>query len=351
MLGVLTSYEDFKRNRISNVYIIAAVVAAFFTNIVDNYLAMAPWSTKQLYMQTTILNACISLLAGFVLWYFKIWRAGDGKLFFAYASLLPISTYYYGYLNYFPSFAILINTLIPLFLLLTLNLWITTDSNEKFETLKKIMNPKQIFYMLVLLISTQWVLSFLFHYLLSTDDVFITGYLSLFILIFFMDYFQESLYKLSVVVALLRLLMDYGTITSQTFITHFILPFALLILAINFIMGLSSFRFNERVRIMNLKPGMCCSERIIQKGRFYITSATSKEAAKYLNINYENLTNSDVEKLKKLYKVHKLKFNELTMRQTMPFAPFLFLGVLLTILVRGDIVTYSKLFLLPYIIH
>jgi hypothetical protein len=117
----------------------------------------------------------------------KYGELGTESCFFAYAFLLPISTYYYGYLNYFPSFAILISTLIPLFLLLALNLWITTDSNEKFETLKKIMNPNQIFYMLALLISTQWVLSFLFHYLLSTDDVFIAGYLSLFILIFFYE--------------------------------------------------------------------------------------------------------------------------------------------------------------------
>lgn len=55
----------------------------------------------------------------------------------------------------------------------------------------------------------------------------------------------------------------------------------------------------------------------------------------FLDLEPEGLTYSQVKKVKKLNK--KLKLSHIAVSETMPFAPFLFLGILLTILLQGNI--------------
>jgi len=349
ILGAITSYEDVKKNRISNKYIVSATIVAFLTNVVWNYLATAPWDTKLLYIQTTLLNACLCLLIGFLLWYLSVWRAADGKLFFAYAFLLPISTYYYGYTQPFPSFSILVNTLVPTFLILTLNLWVATSNDEKFGIVRTLANRRQLFYMLLSLLSVQWLFSILFKHLALTNDFLITGLFSTLLLLFLTNRFGSVLYEISIPLVLLRIILDYEPMLSINFIIQFLTLFALFVL-LNFITNLGSFRFNERIKITELKPGMHCAEKIVRRGKLYVVSAPPTNEAEYLNINYENLTNDDIKKLRLLRSKDRLKCPELTVRQTLPFAPFLFMGVLLTILIRGDIITYSKLTMLGYVL-
>jgi prepilin signal peptidase PulO-like enzyme (type II secretory pathway) len=164
-----------------------------------------------------------------------------------------------------------------------------------------------------------------------------------------MNKIQDFIYEASIPIVILRILIDYETITSYNFIIQFLLLFGLFIL-VAIITNLGSFRFNERVGISNLRPGMCCVEKVLKKGRFYIKSATSRRATESLNLSYENLNDNDIKKLNELHKTGKLKFRELAIKQTMPFAPYLFLGVLLTILIRGDIITYLKILIsrLPF---
>lgn len=337
LLGVITSYEDARKNKISNKYVAMATVFAFLTNVLWSYLSPAPAETKMLYIQATLLNAFLAFAVGFLLWRCGIWRAGDGKLFFAYSFLLPISTYYYGFVMYFPSFTILLNTLVPTFLLLTLNVWVTTSNEEKFKILRGLMNPRNIVYAFLSLINIQWILSILFK-LLSIKDTIAPTYLSILALLFITDRFQELIYKTSIPLFLLRLFFDYETLLSPTLIIQFTLMFAFFILLIPFITNLGSFRFNDRVKLTRLKPGMCCAERIVRKGRFYERSSTAKRGI--LKMNYESLTADDIERLKRLSKQGKVRFDELVIRHTIPFAPLLFLGVLLTILLKGDIITH-----------
>ena len=341
ILGAVTSFDDIKKNRISNGHIIAALVLAFSINIIGSFLAPAQTETKMQYIQTTLINASISLLVGFALWYLRLWRAGDGKLFFAYSFLFPISVYYYGYIQHFPSFAILINTFIPLFLVLALNSLIKTSNDEKFEILKDIATPQRLFYSLLSLISAQWILSILFRNLLSIEDLLTTGSISAILLTVLVGSFQQTLQEFSIPIVLLRLLLDYNTMASSSFVNQIPLLFAFF-LSLEFITRLSSFRFNERVRINDLKAGMCCADRITRKGKHYVLSHSE---SKSLHLNYDDLKEADIRKLLLMHKKGRLKFAELVVRQTVPFAPFLFLGVLLTILIRGDIITYSKMVL------
>jgi hypothetical protein len=351
LLGAITSFEDIKNNKIRNTYIACALLFGICTNVLLPIIAEGSWYFVSIYLMTTLINAIMALVAGFALWYSKIWRAGDGKLFFAYAFLLPITVYHYGYLPYFLSFSLLINILTIVFFLLCLNLWIITSTDEKLEILKNSTNPKQLFYMLTSLISTQWLLSILFRQLLPTADVLTTGLISIVLLTFLTNRYQNAVYKASIPIMVLRILVDFGTMASYSFISQLAILFILFVVVVNFITNLGSFRFTERVKIVNLKPRACCTEKIIRKEGSYTKSSTSGKIEEVLKLNYEDLTDADIKKLNLLHKRGRLKFKELTIRQTIPFAPFLLLGVLLTILIRGDVIAYSSLIVLRYLIQ
>jgi hypothetical protein len=64
------------------------------------------------------LNATISFGLGFLLWTLGLWAAGDGKLFGVLAFLLPLAVYRNNYLNWFPSFVLFFNTFIGVFVIL-----------------------------------------------------------------------------------------------------------------------------------------------------------------------------------------------------------------------------------------
>ena len=55
------------------------------------------------------------------------------------------------------------------------------------------------------------------------------------------------------------------------------------------------------------------------------------------------LTAEDVRELQKLRKKGELKFDEIKIAKTVPFAPFMFLGVLLTYLLQGSLFYYLNL--------
>ncbi|NYZ78837.1 hypothetical protein H0N99_01685 [Candidatus Micrarchaeota archaeon] len=348
-IGLTTSYDDIKKNKIRNKYIAYALLFGIGTNVLLPLITEGSWFLYSDYLRQTLMNALLALFAGFALWYFKIWRAGDGKLFFAYAFLIPLSIYNYGHLAYFQSLTLLVNTLISLFLLLSLNVWITTSTDEKIEILKNSLNPKQLFYILMSLISTQWLLAILVQPLLPTGDILTTGSLAIIFLTLLMNRYQETVYEASIPLVILRILIDYKTMSSYAFMSQLIILFILFVGVVNFITSLGSFRFSERIKIMNLKSSAYCAEKIVRRGEFYEASLAPKEDEQLLDLNYENLTDKDIKKLNLLYKNCKLKCDELTIRQTIPFAPFLFLGVLLTLLIRGDVVAYSRFLLLKYL--
>mgnify|MGYP006971713038 CR=1 FL=1 len=72
------------------------------------------------YWALVALNTTLSFGLGFLLWNLGLWAAGDGKLFGLLALLLPLSVYRYNYLNWFPSFVLFFNTFIAVFAILVL---------------------------------------------------------------------------------------------------------------------------------------------------------------------------------------------------------------------------------------
>jgi Flp pilus assembly protein protease CpaA len=120
VIGLTCSYTDIKYGKIFNKVIMAGILYALFLylTLFFNNLFFLHNKDNFYYLFETVLNGLISLIVGYLIWYFKLWSAGDAKLFTVYALLVPLNFYSKNHVLYFPSLILLINLFVPLFLAL-----------------------------------------------------------------------------------------------------------------------------------------------------------------------------------------------------------------------------------------
>lgn len=126
-VGVITSYEDFKDSKIRNrwvlfglaysfvVYLTSWFLQRFFPeNIVSLNFGDEVFSYLLWNFDKWSINLVISVSIAYILWHYKIWAAGDAKLFITYAALIPMGQYSKVYFNYyFASYLLLLSIFIP----------------------------------------------------------------------------------------------------------------------------------------------------------------------------------------------------------------------------------------------
>ncbi len=109
LLGIITSYSDIKYGKIRNKWIIIFGIFGICANFIIflNYYidGILNWS----YALAFVSNFVIAFFVSFILYYFDIWSAGDGKLFTVFAILVPLSIYSIGYVKIFPALTLLMN--------------------------------------------------------------------------------------------------------------------------------------------------------------------------------------------------------------------------------------------------
>lgn len=123
IFGAIITKGDLSRGKIRNVVIGAGLIAGLFGYIVAVVWIYAMRSDASLsYFFDVGVNFLISILCGYLLWHYKLWAAGDAKFFILLSFLVPLRFYENGYLPYFPSSALVINIFTPLFLLLLIKM-------------------------------------------------------------------------------------------------------------------------------------------------------------------------------------------------------------------------------------
>lgn len=139
-IGAVTSWQDLRCGKIKNKWVVLGLIyglglilvfflwdltaqsaTKFFYLKIKGMPADSPvlvFTITFQYLEAVVINFLFSMAAGFAMWKFGAWSAGDAKLFFVFSLLLPLKYYSKSYLPLFPSFALLINIFIPIFFFL-----------------------------------------------------------------------------------------------------------------------------------------------------------------------------------------------------------------------------------------
>jgi len=335
--GIWTSYTDIKTGKIKNYSILLLLLAAVFLNIfyTKSFLTHPLLST---------INISIAIVGSVLIWLCGLWSAADSKLFIAFTALIPV-TLYKPIISYFPGISILANSVIPLFIFSFFYVIFKTSIKEKKETIINLVKPRfmiQTFLAILALMSISNVISHVFNislnYFLTITMLFAVMWLVEQKLKFKLSYFFLAAISLSAI-------FFHELIFTMSFFLNWII-FSCLIIFIFFLINLSRFVYTKPIRLTELKMGMIPAEMILKRREKYFKKSISfitplimlreRSIDKPLfGYNPDGIINKDIEKVLKLYKEKKLPFDEIRICKTVHFAPFIFLGVLLTYFAKG----------------
>ena len=188
-IGIVTSFEDYKSSKIRNKWVLVGLIYAaiiyllawliyYLTGKQDlGLVASFIWNFDK-----WCINLTISITVAYLLWHFKMWGAGDAKLFIAYAALIPMGQYSKVYFNYyFASFLLLLSIFVPatvflflramLYFLKRLNFAKARDSLTNLQEVK--INKPKIFELVKVLFG--FFVFFLFFIMLRQEFVSLVG--------------------------------------------------------------------------------------------------------------------------------------------------------------------------------
>jgi len=361
-LGIITSYEDIKIGKIRNKWVILALIYAFVVYsglIVHSYFSVG---INLPYLIELSTNFVFVVGVGFGLWYFGIWTAGDGKLFIAFSALLPLSVYSQGYQKWIPSSVLLINIFIPASIILICFMLFKTKMMDikkaSMAFLKQFFQPKQFVDSVIYLFAIYWVVGLLLSSVGLSNSYILKMILTIFVFSSLAKKLKNKAIYIMLMITLARFIVD-----KSVYSLSFLVDFLILLFIWRFLMGflrgsvakLGQEVFAKTIRVNKLKPGMILSEAIQKKEKltkeelndlkklpdtriikhkkeYYIQRPKSSfELNNFIDEEAEGLTTEQIDKIRKMG-IKKMK-----VCQTIPFASFMFLGVVLTIIANGNI--------------
>lgn len=347
--GLVSTYWDVKKGIIKNKLIMIMLITAAFVHLSNLLITPSLFNL----LPNFVLNMGFSILVGMLLWAISIWPAGDAKLFIAFSSLIPLGLF--GNLDSpFVSFDFLINTFVPVFFAMFIFLIIKSERSAIKKSLEFTFNPYNMFMVFIVVVGFLWFilkgvafLGILLNYFIIIIILFVIMEISNKIVPVNMEYVYVFL-------VVLRLVVDYRNVFTLGYLYELLSIIFAFVIVRYFIIDLGFRGFTVPKKIKDLKPGMCLAEGIAEsrekdvnyeKKRIVFFSLPQammeKRRVKFIHrVSFDGLTKRDVEKIKKLRKEGKIPFNEIMVHVSTPFAVFLFMGIVLTILLQTNFVTY-----------
>ncbi|NIO20601.1 MAG: hypothetical protein GTN76_07655 [Candidatus Aenigmarchaeota archaeon] len=352
-LGILTTYEDVKKRIIRNKVVLIALLVAPFLHIYQ--LIQAPEMIS--FIPNLIINLIFAVFVGFLIWLINIWPAGDAKLFMAYSFLLPLNVYAVSK-NSFISFDYAVNVFVPVFVFMFFLLMLRSKRSEIKETLKSTFDSYRIFMAAIVIVGFLWFFMELLYFFGIPFNYFIIVILLFIIMEFFERIGTFSLELTFIAAAVIRLLIDYRNVFTLGYLYYLVAVLVAFVIFRYFVIELGFKGYTVKKKISELETGMCLAEGIIENKvdqkvgyekkkitQFSIPQILSEKITKnYIHsISFEGLSKNDVKKIKRLRKEGKIKFNEILVHMSMPFAFFLFLGILMTIFFNGSFMAFLRM--------
>lgn len=327
LLGCISSFTDVKVGKIPNLLVFPMIAAAALLGLFSNNISMF------------FLNAFLAFLFGFCLYLARLWSAGDSKLFLAFAMLFPMQ-FYSNTLSLFPSFSLLLNSFIPAFIVLFLFSLFKTTTKQKIEAMRFSLQPKILASLAVILFAFYWLLFYVFSLIAFPLDFFLIV-LILFLFISVLEtIFPKKLVFVAGALSIVFAFLNFNELIQPNFWIVFVLILASMILLRFFILFLGFFAFGKRTEIKELKPGMVLLEGVfernglLEKKKLFFPSlvnALQDIRTNYVfNLGSSGLTAENISFLIEKNKLGNVRFHSLLVQETIPFAPLLFLGTILT---------------------
>ncbi len=373
LIGGISVFTDIKYGIIKNKLILIGLIWALllYAGLVLYAIFYLDQDREAInYVLEMVLNSLLAFGVGYSLWRAGLWAAGDTKLFTLYAFLIPLNFYSTNYFNYFPSLVLLINTFFPvvLFLLGEFLFFLFRKSifaiNQAFLSKKMVINWKnllksirleqkiassvKVYLNYVAIFFILRVLIQVWNYLFAREIS--ANYALAFVISFaFRKYFINRLVKNKLTVIILLFLTSgytiYLIVNNQvdnlinTLATSFIF-----MIAIGLLMKILNL-YIEKKEIKKIKIGQLKNNMVIVKDDIKeITKRINKKnLEENLYFNYSDaLTTEQIGFLERVFAGEPE--TEIRVYKTFAFAPFMFLAYIITLLLKGSIISFTLTF-------
>lgn len=309
VLGLITSYEDIRFGKIRNKWVLTAVALAALTHLLLH---------SQFF--EVLANFLLACAVGFLLWIARLWTAGDGKLFIAFAALLPGLNLY--------SLDLLFNIfLVSIAVLLLVAFQKFRLANFSF---RGSLSPVALLKSVVCVFSVYWLAS-----MLPLPGRYAASVLTVAVLLILQPARLRTVFYFLIAVSVARLFFD-----SSSYSAVALLHLVLMVASYRLAMVLLSLSSVKEVSAKKLVPGMLLAETLAErkpgkiahgKTQFYKKDRGVLDFGGFVNEDSEGLT---VEQIRRL---RSTGFKAFRIAETIPFAQFIFLGALATLLFNGNV--------------
>lgn len=330
LIGFFCFLTDIKEKKVYN----KAILFGFLYGLVF-FLYFLIIALNKDYLIAAAINFVIAALMSYFLWFYNYWSAGDAKLFSLFCFLLPLDFYTNSNYPLFPGFSIMVNLVVPVaFLFLVssiLGIFGKKGQKIEFKSLVDLASNfiKVLFVYILLPLLVQKIFTYFDIYFLRSSFF----YIILIFLIIFSYKTMMSFLKKNIIINYIVIFCSIGysfflILTDRAFIVEQVFYRAFIFLGFLFF-----FRFIvnnyvnkidvEKVKVSELKEGMVVSEN---------------DRAKYRRAfdgNSEKLTANDIDKIKR----YCGEENYLNVCGKFSFAPYIFIAVIITIVLRGSLLS------------
>jgi hypothetical protein len=300
IIGIICSVSDIKYGKIKNLWI---GIGFIWVTLLYSYLALkatvlSPNTNNVHYLLGMVTNGLLAIIIGFCMWSFKLWAAGDAKLFSLFAFLVPLNFYNNSYIPYFPALDLLTNTFCLIIFFLALE--------ASFFNLKELFLNKKIGFPQKRLDFMAVAKTYLLYLTLLIGMRFIMAPLTG----FFSHYLQnEALILLTLLIFVFRGFL-FGPLLKNKLAT-----WAMIALTAGYVIYLVI--QHETATLLSTIKTAIIYMTVIRILTYFIDRHIEREA----------LVKIEAEKKIKLYK-------------TFAFAPFMLAGFIATLLAKGSLIAF-----------
>jgi Flp pilus assembly protein protease CpaA len=362
-IGLIAALKDLKTGKIKNSLVLTALGISLVINCTIFGYAIYN-ATNLAYFVQLASNVLLSTIISFVLWNFKIWSAGDAKLFIAYSALYPLSYYSSSYVPYFPSSALLINIFLAgltfgvIIMIKNFNYKkakkaIKRSVTEFFKIRELFLNGGKLFIITVFALGIKQYTELEMHIILR----FAITYLLYVGLSKIKKKYSYALIGIFFLTTIFQI-VDVNYYFWKNFLITFLIVFLGRNFLSNFFENFSALHFIDRKHLSQLRKGdyladIIWKEKSMSQKDFEELEKESTEISKRKNVYY--LKNTKIPALRKytkidsvfkgntklnknsIAKVRRLPFRYVNVYRSLPFGVVMFVGLIITIVLKGVI--------------